>query len=120
MSETAILQFLVALIAPFMVASIKLIAFMFGMFFFIVGIMWYAGVIDSFSGIQKWVEDVVKIEYDKTQQLSDEIGKAVDKKKDGSSSQMNIIIGISSLFTGLMFGLHGGTKEARGLRIMSD
>jgi uncharacterized membrane protein (Fun14 family) len=66
MGETAIIQFLVALIAPFMVAygvgyfirrSIKLIAFMFGMFFFIVGILWYVGVIDSFSGIQKWVED---------------------------------------------------------------
>ena len=48
MGETAIIQFLVALIAPFMVAyeigyfirrSIKLIAFMFGMFFFIVGIL---------------------------------------------------------------------------------
>jgi uncharacterized membrane protein (Fun14 family) len=61
MSETAIIQFLVALVAPFMVAygigyfirkSTKLIIFMFGMFFFIVGIMWYTGVIDSFSGIQ--------------------------------------------------------------------
>ena len=62
MSETAILQFLVALIAPFMVAygigyfiqrSIKVIAFLFGMFYFIVGILWYAGAIDSFNGIQK-------------------------------------------------------------------
>ena len=60
---------------------------MFGMFFFIVGILWYVRVIDSFSGIQKWVEDVVKTGYDKTQQLSDEIGKTVDKKKDVSSSQ---------------------------------
>lgn len=129
MSETAIIQFLVALVAPFMVAygigyfirkSIKLIAFMFGMFFFIVSILWYVGVIDSFSGIQKWTEDVVKTGYDKTQQLSDEIGKTVDKKKDGSGSQMNIIIGISSFFTGLIFGLQGGTRKDRGLRIMSD
>jgi uncharacterized membrane protein (Fun14 family) len=129
MGETAIIQFLVALIAPFMVAygvgyfiqrSVKLIAFMFGMFFFIVSILWYVGVIDSFSGIQKWTEDVVKTGYDKTQQLSDEIGKTVDKKKEGSSSQMNIIIGISSFFTGLVFGLQGGTRKDRGLRIMSD
>jgi len=129
MGETAIIQFLVALIAPLMVAygigyfirrSIKVIAFMFGMFFFIVGILWYVGVIDSFSGIQKWVEDVVKTGYDKTQQLSHEIGKTVDKKKDVSSSQMHIIIGISSFFTGLVFGLQGGTRKDRGLRIMSD
>jgi hypothetical protein len=93
---------------------------MFGMFFFIVGILWYAGVIDSFSGIQKWTEDVVKMGYDKTQQLSDEIGKTVDKKRDGSSSQINIILGVSSFFTGLIFGLHGGTRMDRGLWIMSD
>ena len=48
MSETIAIQFLGALIAPFMVAygigyfirkSIKLIAFMFGMFFVVVGVM---------------------------------------------------------------------------------
>jgi hypothetical protein len=123
------IQFLGVLIAPFMVAygigyfirkSIKLIAFMFGMFFVVVGIMWYAGVIDSFSGIQRWVEDVLKTGYDKTQQLSNEIGKTVDKKKDGSASQMTIIVGLTGFFTGLVFGLHGGTRKNKGLRIMSD
>jgi hypothetical protein len=130
MSETAIIQFLVVLIAPFMVAygigyfirkSIKLIAFMFGMFFVVAGIMWYAGVIDSFSGIQRWVEDVLGTGYDKTQQLTYEIGKTVDNKNDGSASQMIIVIGVSSFFTGLVFGLHGGTSRGeRGLRIISD
>jgi uncharacterized membrane protein (Fun14 family) len=129
MSETIAIQFLVTLITPFMVAygigyfirkSIKLIAFMFGMFFVVVGIMWYAGVIDSFSGIQRWVEDVLKTGYDKTQQLSNEIGKTVDKKKDGSASQMTIIVGLTGFFTGLVFGLHGGTRKNKGLRIMSD
>src|SRR5688572_18531428 len=94
-------------------------AFMFGMFFFIVGIMWYAGVIDSFSGIQKWIENVLKTGYDKTQQISDEIGRTVDKKQDGSSSQMIIIVGISSFFTGLVLALRGSTDN-RGIRIMSD
>lgn len=130
MSESAIIQLLVALIAPFMVAygigyfirrSLKLIAFMFGMFFAVVGVMWYAGVIDSFSGIQRWVEDVLRIRYDKTQQLSNEIGELVDKKRDGSASQMIIVIGVSSFFTGLILGLHGGTSSGeRGLRIISD
>jgi len=32
----------------------------------------------------------------------------------------NSLIGISSFFTGFVSGLHGRTKEARGLRIMSD
>ena len=88
------------------------------MFFFIVGILWYAGVTDSFSGIQKWIEGTLETEYNKTQKLSTEIEKTVDKKQDGS--QMNIIIGISSFFTGLVFGIHGGTKKDRGLRIITD
>ena len=93
---------------------------MFGMLFFIVGILWYVGVIDNFSGIQRWTEDAVKTGYYKTQELSGEIEKTVDKKQDGSASQMNIIIGISSFFTGLVFGLQGGTTKTRGLRITTD
>ena len=89
MSETAAIEFLVALIAPFMVVyglgyfirkSIKLIALMFGMFFFIVGIMWYTGVIESYSGIQKWIEDVMETSYDKTQELAGEIEKTAGCK----------------------------------------
>src|SRR5919108_6631066 len=129
MTEAAIIQFLIALIALFMAAyaigyfirrSIKVIAFLFGMFFFIIGIMWYAGIIDSFSGIQKWIEGTLETGYNKTQELSSEIEKTVDKKRDGSASQMNIIIGISSFFTGLVFGLQGGTMKDRGLRIITD
>jgi uncharacterized membrane protein (Fun14 family) len=129
MSETIAIQFLGALIAPFMVAygigyfirkSIKLIAFMFGMFFVVVGVMWYAGVIDSFSGIRRWLKDILRTGYDKIQQLSNEIGKTVDNKKDGSESQMTIIVGLTCFFTGLIFGLHEGTGKNRGLRIISD
>jgi len=128
MSETAAIEFLIALIAPFTVAyglgyfirkSIKVIAFMFGMFFFIVGILWYGGVIDSYSGIQKWIEDVMKTSYDKTQELTGEIEKTVDAKEAGSSSQMLIIVGISSFFTGMLFGLRG-TSDKKGLRISAD
>lgn len=89
MSETIATQFLIVLIVPFMVAygigyfirrSIKIIAYLFGMFFFIVGMLWYVEKIDIFGGIQKWTEDAVKTGYDKTQELSDEIEKTVDKK----------------------------------------
>jgi hypothetical protein len=128
MSETAAIEFLIALITPFMVAyglgyfirkSIKVIAFMFGMFFFVVGIFWYAGVIDSYSAIQKWIEDVMKTSYDKTQELTGEIQKTVDTKETDSSSQMLIIVGISSFFTGMLFGLRG-TSDKRGMRISAD
>lgn len=40
-------------IGYFIRKSIKLIALMFGIFFFVVGIMWYTGVVESYSGIQK-------------------------------------------------------------------
>ena len=96
-----------------------MIAFMVGMFFFIVGIMWYAGVIESYSGIQRWIEDVMETGYDKTQELTGEIEKTVDAKEDGSRSQMLIIIGISSFFTGMLFGLRGAS-EKKGLRINAD
>jgi hypothetical protein len=125
MSETAVTEFLVALITPFMAAyglgyfirrSIKLIALMLGMFFFVVGIMWYAGVIESYSGIQWWIEDVMETGYDKTQELSGDLEKTVDEKEDGSISQMLIIVGISSFFTGMIFGLRG-TSDRKGLKI---
>ncbi|HKG87340.1 MAG TPA: FUN14 domain-containing protein [Nitrososphaeraceae archaeon] len=128
MSETAAIEFLVVLIAPFMVAyglgyffrkSIKVIAFMFGMFFFVVGILWYAGVIDSYGAIQMWTEDVMKTSYNTTQELTGEIEKTMDAKADSSSSQMLIIVGISSFFTGMLFGLRG-TSDKRGLRISAD
>ena len=116
------------LIAPFMGVfalgyffrkSIKIIAFMFGMFFFVVGILWYAGVIDSDSAIQMWTEDVIKTSYNTTQELTGEIEKTVDAKVDGRSSQMLIIVGISSFFTGMLFGLRG-TSDKKGLRISAD
>jgi uncharacterized membrane protein (Fun14 family) len=128
MSETAAIEFLVALIAPFMAAyglgyfvrkSIKLIALMFGMFFFVVGIMWYTGVIESYIGIQKWIADVMETGYDKTQELAGEIEKTVDAKEDGSISQMLIIVSISSFFTGMLFGLRG-TSDRKGLKISAD
>jgi uncharacterized membrane protein (Fun14 family) len=128
MSETAAIEFLVALIAPFMAAyglgyflrkSIKLIALMFGMFFFVVGIMWYAGVVESYSGMQKWIEDVMETGYDKTQELAGEIEKTVDAKEDGSISQMLIIVSISSFFTGMIFGLRG-TSDRKCLKISED
>ena len=128
MSETAAIEFLVALIAPFMAAyglgyfvrkSIKLIALMFGMFFFVVGIMWYTGVIESYSGIQKWIADVMETGYDKTQELAGEIEKTVDAKEDGSISQMLIILSISSFFTGMLFGLRG-KSDRKGLKISAD
>jgi hypothetical protein len=128
MSETAAIEFLVALIAPFVAAyglgyfirrSIKLIALMLGMFFFVIGIMWYAGVIESYSGIQKWIGNVVETGYDKTHELAGEIEKTVDAKDDGSISQMLIIVGISSFFTGMLFGLRG-TADRKGLKISAD
>ena len=127
MSETAAIEFLVALIAPFMAAyglgyfirrSIKLIALMLGMFFFVVGIMWYTDVIESYSGIQKWIEDVMETSYDKTQELAGGIEKTVDAKEDRSISQMLIIVSISSFFTGMLFGL--GTSDRKGLKISAD
>ena len=81
--------------------------------------MWYTGVIESYSGIQRWNADVMETGYDKTQELDGEIEKTVDAKEDGSISQMLIIVSISSFFTGMLFGLRG-TSDRKGLKISAD
>jgi hypothetical protein len=128
-TETAVIQFLIALIAPFMAAyclgyfvrrSIKYIAGLFGFFFFVVGVMWYGGILPSLTPVQNWVTDVAETGYNKSQELSNRIGDTVDEKKDGSNSQMNIIIDVSSFFTGFIFGLTSGNRRDRGIRLVSD
>jgi hypothetical protein len=81
--------------------------------------MWYTAVVESYSGIQKWVEDEMETGYDKTKELAGEIEKTVDAKKDGSISQMLIILSISSFFTGMLFGLRGTSdrKVRKALRM---
>jgi hypothetical protein len=81
--------------------------------------MWYAGVIESYSAIQKWIEDMIETAYDKTNELAGKIEKTVEAKEDGSVSQMLIIVGISSFFTGMILGLRG-TSDRKGLRISAD
>jgi hypothetical protein len=76
--------------------------------------MWYAGVLPSLTPVQSWITDVTETGYNKTQEFSDRIGDS------DSNSQMNIIIGVSSFFTGLMFGLVNGNRRDRGIRIASD
>ena len=98
----------------------KFIVSIFGFFFFVTGVMWYAGVLPSLSPVQNWVTDIVETGYNKSQELSNRIGDTVDEKKDGSNSQMNIIIGMSSFFTGLVFGLTNRNRRDRGIRIASD
>jgi hypothetical protein len=90
---------------------------MFGIFFFVVGRS--TGVVKSYSGIQKWIEDVMETGYYKTQELAGGIEKTVDVKEDGSVSQMLIIVSISSFFTGMLFGLRG-TSDRKGLKISAD
>lgn len=128
MTEQQIIQFVIALIAPFFVAyglgyfirrSIKFIALLFGMFFFITGVMWYAGVIQDFSAVENWVTGAMKTGYDKTAELTTDLNKTVDAKKEGSNAQMNIIVGVSSFFTGILFGLFGGHSK-RGVRLITD
>jgi hypothetical protein len=47
------------------------------------------------------------------------IGATVDKKAEGSAGQMTIILGISSFFTGMLYGLFGNKKD-KALRISAD
>jgi hypothetical protein len=97
MSETAIIQFLVALVAPFMAAyalgyfirkSIKFTAGIFGFFFFLVGIMWYYGVLSSLSPVQNWVAEIAETGLlEKNGVLGTENQKLKEEKQAQISSQ---------------------------------
>jgi hypothetical protein len=126
--QAIIIQFLVALVAPFFTAyilgwfirkSLKYIAGIFGFFFLLAGIFWYFGYIDSFSPVQNFVSNSIEAGFNRSVLVTEDIGKRVDAQND-AAGQMLIVLGSSSFLVGLLVGVTRAGTPNKGLRITSD
>jgi uncharacterized membrane protein (Fun14 family) len=99
------MRFLIALISGPMIGwalgyfvrkSIKIIAFIGGMFFFIIGILYYSKTISNLSVLQKGVEDIVETAVNRTADISNQAIAGGD---------LSIPLFVAGFIVGLSFGL---------------
>jgi uncharacterized membrane protein (Fun14 family) len=116
--DTAI-RFLVALIAGptvgwalgyFIRKSIKVIAFIGGLFFFIIGILYYSKTIGNLSVLQKGVEDIIEAAVNRTVDISNQV-------LADSSGDLSIPLLIAGFIVGLGLGLNSGKHRKSKLVI---
>jgi len=113
------MRFLIALITGPMIGwalgyfirkSIKVIAFIGGMFFFIIGVLYYSKTIDNLSGLQKGVEDTLETAVNRTVDIS-------NQTIADSGGDLNIPLFIAGFIVGLGFGLNNGRDRKSHLII---
>ena len=116
--DTAI-RFLVALLGGpmmgwalgyFIRKSIKVIAFIGGMFFFIIGVLYYSKTISSLSVLQKGVEDTIETAVNRTVDMS-------NHALADSGGDLSIPLFLAGFIVGLGLGLYNGTGRRRRLTI---
>jgi uncharacterized membrane protein (Fun14 family) len=118
--DTAV-RFLVALIAGPMVGwalgyfirkSIKVIAFIGGLFFFIIGALYYSKTISNLSALQKGVEDIIEAAVNRTVDISNQV-------LADSSGDLSIPLFIAGFIVGLGLGLNNG-KHRKSKLVMEN
>lgn len=90
--------------------SIKVIAFIGGMFFFIIGVLYYSKTISSVSVLQKAVEDIIETAVNRTVDMS-------NQALANSVGDLSIPLFVAGFVVGLGFGLNNGTGRRRRLVI---
>ena len=113
------MRFLIVLVAGpmmgwvlgyFIRKSIKVIAFIGGMFFFIIGVLYYSKNISSISVLQKGVEDIIETAVNRTVDIS-------NQALADSGGYLSIPLFVSGFIVGLGLGLNNGTGRRRRLVI---
>jgi uncharacterized membrane protein (Fun14 family) len=116
--ETGI-RFLIALIAGPMIGwalgyfirkSIKVIAFIGGMFFFIIGVLYYSKAINNLSALRNGVENTIETAVNRTVDIS-------TQALDDSGGDLSIPLFVAGFIVGLGLGLTNGTGRMRRLVI---
>jgi uncharacterized membrane protein (Fun14 family) len=116
--ETGI-RFLIALIAGPMIGwalgyfirkSIKVIAFIGGMFFFIIGVLFYSKAINNLSVLQNGVENTIETAVNSTVEIS-------NQALADSGGDLSIPLFAAGFIVGLGLGLNNGTGRRRRLVI---
>ena len=92
--------------------SIKIMAFISGMFFFIVGVLYYSKTIDSLSVLQKGVEDTFETAVNRTSDLS-------NQALADSGGDLSIPLFVAGFVVGLGLGLNNG-RGRRSRLVIED
>lgn len=109
-TEDLAMRFLIALIAGPMIGwalgyfirkSIKFMAFIGGLFFFIIGILYYSKTITNLSVLQIGVEDTIETAVNKTSNLS-------NQALADSGGDLSIPLFVAGFVVGLGLGLNNG------------
>src|SRR5215203_3769629 len=79
--------------------SIKVIAFIGGMFFFIIGVLYYGRIINSLSVLQQGVKDTVETVINRTVDIT-------NQALADSGDDLSIPLFVSGFIVGLGFGLN--------------
>jgi uncharacterized membrane protein (Fun14 family) len=117
--DDTVMRFLIAFIAGPMIGwalgyfvrkSIKVIAFIGGMFFFIIGVLYYSKTINSLSGLQGGVENTLETAINRTVDIS-------NQALDDSGGDLSIPLFVAGFIVGLGFGLNNGIGKRRKLVI---
>ena len=90
--------------------SIKVIAFIGGMFFFITGVLYYSKTVSNLSVLQKAVEDTVETAVNRTIDIS-------NQALADSSGDLSIPIFVAGFIVGLGLGLNNGKDRKSKLVI---
>jgi uncharacterized membrane protein (Fun14 family) len=118
-SDDTAMRFLVALLAGpmmgwalgyFIRKSIKVIAFIGGMFFFIIGVLYYSKTINNLSMLQKGVEDTLETAVNRTVEIS-------NQTLADSGGDLSIPLYVVGFIVGLGFGLNNGRSRKSRLVI---
>jgi uncharacterized membrane protein (Fun14 family) len=113
------MRFLIALLGGPMIGwvlgyfirkSIKVIGFIGGMFFFIIGILYYSKTISSLSVLQRGVEDTVETAVNRTIDIS-------NQALADSGGDLSIPLFVAGFTVGLGLGLNNGKNRKSRLVI---
>jgi uncharacterized membrane protein (Fun14 family) len=118
-ADDTAMRFLIALLGGpmmgwtlgyFIRKSIKIIVFIVGMFFFIIGVLYYSKTISSLSELQKGVEDTIETAVNRTVDLS-------NQTIADSGGDLSIPLFVAGFIVGLGFGLGNGKSRRSRLVI---
>jgi uncharacterized membrane protein (Fun14 family) len=119
-ADGTVMRFLIALIAGPMIGwalgyfirkSIKVIAFIGGMFFFIIGLLYYSKTIDNLTVLQKGIEDAIETAVNRTVYIS-------NQTLTDSDGDLSIPLFVSGFIVGLGFGLNNGRGRKTKYRLI--
>jgi uncharacterized membrane protein (Fun14 family) len=120
-ADDTTMRFLIALLSGPMIGwalgyfirkSIKIIAFIGGMFFFIIGVLYYSKTVSSLSVLQKGVQNTLETAVNRTVDIS-------NQALADSGGDLSIPLFVAGFIVGLGFGLSNG-RSRRSRLVIED